>query len=71
MDFVDVRRIGAASLDMCMVAEGMIDAYYEVGIKEWDWAGAMVIAEEAGLKVIRPAFAGDLGVVARDLSLFI
>ncbi|MEY2946335.1 MAG: hypothetical protein RL243_1112 [Actinomycetota bacterium] len=70
-NFVDVRRIGAASLDMCMVAEGMIDAYYEVGIKEWDWAGAMVIAEEAGLKVIRPAFAGDLGVVARDLSLFI
>jgi myo-inositol-1(or 4)-monophosphatase len=70
-NFVDVRRMGAASLDMCMVAEGMIDVYYEAGIKEWDWAGAMVIAEEAGLQVVRPAFAGDLGVVARDLSLFI
>jgi myo-inositol-1(or 4)-monophosphatase len=69
-NFVDVRRLGAASLDMCAVAEGMIDAYYEAGIKEWDWAGAMVIAEEAGLNVIRPKFAGDLGVVARDTSLF-
>ena len=69
-NFVDVRRMGAASLDMCMVAEGTIDAYYEAGIKEWDWAGAMVVAEEAGLNVIRPKFAGDLGVVARDTSLF-
>ena len=70
-NFVDVRRMGAASLDMCMVAEGLIDAYYEAGIKEWDWAGAMVVAEEAGLNVIRPAFAGDLGVVALDTSVFI
>lgn len=69
-NFVDVRRMGAASLDMCMVAEGTVDAYYEAGIKEWDWAGAMVVAEEAGLNVIRPKFAGDLGVVARDTSLF-
>lgn len=70
-NFVDVRRLGAASLDMCMVAEGMVDAYYEKGIKEWDWAGAMVVCEEAGLQVIRPKFAGDLGAVARDTSLFV
>ena len=69
-NFVDVRRIGAASLDMCFVAEGLIDAYYESGIKEWDWAAAMVICAEAGLSVIRPAFAGDLGAVARDTSVF-
>jgi len=69
-NFVDVRRLGAASLDMCAVAEGTIDAYYEAGIKEWDWAGAMVVAEEAGLHVVRPRFAGDLGAVARDTSLF-
>jgi len=68
--FVDVRRMGAASLDMCMVADGTVDAYYEVGIKEWDWAGAMVVAEEAGLTVKRPDYAGDLGAVARDISLF-
>ena len=69
-NFVDVRRLGAAALDMCSVAEGSIDAYYEAGIKEWDWAGAMVIAEEAGLQVVRPRFAGDLGAVARDTALF-
>jgi myo-inositol-1(or 4)-monophosphatase len=68
--FVDVRRLGAASLDMCAVAEGSIDAYYEAGIKEWDWAGALVVAEQAGLRVRRPEFAGDLGVAARDTSLF-
>ena len=68
--FVDVRRLGAASLDMCMVADGTVDAYYEVGIKEWDWAGALVVAEEAGLQVKRPAFAGDLGATARDISIF-
>jgi len=69
--FVDVRRIGSASLDICMVADGSVDAYYEVGIKEWDWAAAMVIAQEAGLEVVRPAFVGDLGAVARDTSIFL
>ena len=59
-DFVDLRRMGAAALDMCAVAEGAIDAYYERDIKEYDWAAAALIAEEAGLTVQRPAFVGDL-----------
>jgi myo-inositol-1(or 4)-monophosphatase len=70
VDYVDVRRIGAAALDMCWVAEGSIDAYYEAGIKEYDWAAAMVIAEEAGLQVHRPEFARDPAIVARDVSRF-
>ena len=41
-------------------AEGAIDAYYERDIKEYDWAAAALIAEEAGLTVQRPAFVGDL-----------
>ena len=53
-DYVDVRRFGSAALDICHVAEGTIDAYYQVDIKEHDWAGAMLIAEEAGLEVKRP-----------------
>ena len=69
-DFVDLRRMGAAALDMCAVAEGSIDVYYEADIKEYDWAAAMVIAEEAGLQVRRPEFVGDLAVVARDISRF-
>jgi myo-inositol-1(or 4)-monophosphatase len=69
-DFVDLRRMGAAALDMCAVAEGSIDVYYEADIKEYDWAAAMVIAEEAGLQVRRPEFVGDLAVVAKDVSVF-
>lgn len=59
-DFVDLRRMGSAALDMCAVAEGSIDAYFERDIKEYDWAAAALIAEEAGLTVQRPAFVGDL-----------
>ena len=69
-DFVDLRRMGSAALDMCAVAEGSIDVYYEADIKEYDWAAAMVIAEEAGLQCRRPEFVGDLAVVARDVSRF-
>jgi len=69
-DFVDLRRMGSASLDMCAVAEGSIDVYYEADIKEYDWAAAMVIAEEAGLQCKRPEFVGDLAVVARQVERF-
>lgn len=54
-NFGNMRRIGAAALDMCMVAEGAVDAYAEYGIQEHDWAAAAVIAEAAGVPVRRPA----------------
>lgn len=53
--FGDVRRIGSAALDLCMVADGTLDAYAEYGIQEHDWAAGMLIAEEAGVPVRRPA----------------
>ncbi|MGW9550395.1 inositol monophosphatase family protein [Citricoccus zhacaiensis] len=56
--FGDVRRIGAAALDLCMVADGTLDAYAEFGIQEHDWAAGALIAEEAGVPVRRPA-SGD------------
>ncbi len=43
----DIRRIGAAALDICWVACGRLDGYYE-SIKPWDFAAARLIAEEAG-----------------------
>ena len=61
--FVDVRRMGSAALDACMVADGTVDVYYEKHIKEHDWAAALLIAEEAGQRVKRPAFVGDFGSV--------
>lgn len=44
----DVRRAGAAAVDLCFVAEGILDAYYESGINAWDQAAGQVIALEAG-----------------------
>ena len=46
-----MRRLGSAALDMCYVAAGRLDGYYERGIKAWDIAAGSVILEEAGGKV--------------------
>ncbi|WP_067700168.1 inositol monophosphatase family protein [Nocardia jejuensis] len=51
----DIRRIGSAALDLCMVAEGRVDAHYEHGLNLWDWAAGALIAAEAGARVILPA----------------
>jgi myo-inositol-1(or 4)-monophosphatase len=47
----DIRRFGAASLDLCMAAEGALDAYFEKGLNPWDHAAGGLVAEEAGLVV--------------------
>jgi len=44
----DIRRIGGAACDICYVAMGRTDAYFEFGIKEWDIAAGLVILKEAG-----------------------
>ena len=47
----DIRRLGAAALDLCLVAAGTLDAYYEHGLNAWDLAAGALIAAEAGVKV--------------------
>ena len=47
-DVRDVRRIGSCALDLCMVAAGRLDAYYEGGVHVWDWAAGALVAAEAG-----------------------
>jgi myo-inositol-1(or 4)-monophosphatase len=44
----DIRRFGAAALDLCWVACGRVDAYWEVGLNHWDHAAGALIAREAG-----------------------
>lgn len=44
----DIRRIGCAAIDLCMVASGRLDAYYERGLHAWDMAAARLVVEEAG-----------------------
>ncbi len=62
----DVRRAGAASLDLCAVATGRVDAFYEQGLKPWDLAAGGLVAEEAGVGVtgLRGRPAGEALVVA-------
>lgn len=47
---VEVRRGGSAALDICYVASGKADLYYEMILRPWDWAGASLILSEAGGK---------------------
>jgi myo-inositol-1(or 4)-monophosphatase len=47
----DIRRTGSAALDLCAVASGRVDAYYERGLGEWDFAAGALIATEAGAVV--------------------
>ncbi|MGZ4723698.1 MAG: inositol monophosphatase family protein [Ilumatobacteraceae bacterium] len=49
----DVRRFGAASTDLCHVAAGRLDAYYEQWLGPWDWAAGELIAREAGCRTGR------------------
>lgn len=44
----DIRRLGAAALDLCHVAAGRVDGYFEVGLAPWDVAAGGLIATEAG-----------------------
>ncbi|KAL4579576.1 hypothetical protein LXL04_015728 [Taraxacum kok-saghyz] len=43
-----VRRLGAAAVDMCHVALGIVEAYWEYHLKPWDMAAGVLIVEEAG-----------------------
>jgi myo-inositol-1(or 4)-monophosphatase len=47
----DMRRLGAAAVDLCLAAEGAVDVYYEKGLNLWDYAAGGLIAAEAGLIV--------------------
>lgn len=60
----DVRRLGSAALDLCNVAAGRVDAYYEWGTHIWDWAAGAVICREAGVDVRLPDHDEGLVVAA-------
>lgn len=68
----DVRRAGAASLDLCAVACGRVDGYYERGLKPWDLAAGGLIAREAGARLggLRDDAAGEHMVLAAPAGLF-
>ena len=50
----DIRRIGSAALDLCALAAGRLDAYYERGLNAWDHSAGALVAREAGARVGGP-----------------
>jgi myo-inositol-1(or 4)-monophosphatase len=71
----DIRRLGSCAVDLCLVADGVLDGYYERGVNPWDHAAGELIAREAGaissglfgnpigndmIVVSNPAIHGDL-----------
>lgn len=68
----DIRRLGSAAMDLCLAAEGVLDAYYEKGLNPWDRAAGGLVAEEAGLVVagLEGASAGIDLLIAAPPVLF-
>ena len=61
-----MRRLGSAALDLCYVAAGRLDGYYERGIWPWDLAAGSVIVEEAGGRLTN--YRGDvLDLAGREI----
>ena len=50
-EIADVRRLGAAASDLCFVAMGRLDGFWEVGLNRWDLAAGTIVAREAGATV--------------------
>lgn len=57
----DIRRNGAAAIDLCSVASGRVDAYFESGLQAWDLAAGGLVAAEAGCVLHGPATAAPDG----------
>ena len=68
----DIRRAGVASVDLCTLAAGQLDGYYERGLNYWDYAAGALIAAEAGAVVggLRGAAASGSMLVAAGPELF-
>jgi myo-inositol-1(or 4)-monophosphatase len=66
----DIRRSGSAALDLCHVAAGHVDGYFEFDLAPWDYAAGRVIAREAGA-IVRTLLSphGGTGVVAAHPAL--
>ncbi len=66
----DLRRLGSAAIDLCLVGDGRLDGYFEVGLNPWDLAAGWLIVTEAGGTVSGVgggAPSGDLVVAANAL----
>jgi myo-inositol-1(or 4)-monophosphatase len=74
----DIRRAGAASLDLCWTAAGRVDAFFESGLQDWDLAAGALVVRQAGgatrfltgiVEGAETLVAGPSGLVGRFASL--
>jgi myo-inositol-1(or 4)-monophosphatase len=65
-----LRRLGAAAYDLCLVADGIYDAYWELKVSLWDIAAGALIAEEAGAVVRYGERAGKYNVIAASPGIY-
>ncbi len=66
----DVRRAGAAALDLAWTACGRLDAFFEAGLQPWDAAAGVLLIEEAGgVVTMGPSEHGPTGIVAAGPAL--
>ena len=68
----DIRRFGAAAPDLCYLAAGRLDVYFEQWLGPWDWAAGELVAREAGCRTGRfdGSPVGDGEVLAANPALF-
>jgi myo-inositol-1(or 4)-monophosphatase len=64
----DLRDHGATSLELCLVADGSIDGYWEERVSPWDAAGGLLVAEETGCAIRWQHRDGALG---REIALLV
>ena len=62
-----IRRLGSAAIDICWVAAGRMDGFWEASLKPWDTRAAALILEEAGGRVTGHGRQGR-GIPTRDTS---
>lgn len=66
-----LRRLGSAALDLCYVAAGYLDAYWEIDLHEWDVCAGTLIAEEAGAEVVRFRCDREVSLIAATPGLML
>ena len=59
----DIRRFGSAALDLCWLAAGRVDAFYEEGLNLWDYAAGSLIVSEAGGTVRTVNLTNDINLL--------
>lgn len=66
----DIRRSGSAALDLCALAAGRLDGFWERGLSPWDRAAGALIAEEAGARVGRLGTAEPMTLLAAPPGIY-